>query len=247
MKILLYDNTFYGLLNAFYESFNYNQKELLICNKNNIDIPSLGSEVININTNDEISKKVQSTIVHKINNLALRKIYLVFLSNYENKEMLLLKYINIAFKLGKDVHAFLNVDEVRLIDTICKRVTYESHRFKGFVRFNYINNKFLYSSIEPDNDILELIADHFKKRFKNEYFIIHDLNRAKAIIYNKIDYEIASLNLSDYKNLKSYCDIYSDLWNTYFKSTTISERKNLKLQSRMMPKRYWKHILEVKN
>ena len=244
MKILIYDNTFFGLLNAFYKSFYYKQTNLFICSKNNT-IPLLGSEIININTDICIAEKVQNTIIYKIDKLALRKIYIVYLSNYENKEMLLLKYLKIAFKLKKDVHSFLNIDEVRLIDSINKKVTYESHRFKGFIRFNLINNKFFYSSIEPDNDILELIADHFKKRFKNEYFIIHDLNREKAIIYNKKDYEIIPLDLRDYENLKTCSDNYTKLWSTYFKSTSIVERKNLKLQSRMMPKRYWKHIIEV--
>ncbi|NFG41356.1 DNA metabolism protein [Clostridium botulinum] len=244
MKILIYDDTFFGLLNALYKSFNYDQTNLFICSKKN-NIPLLGSEIINVNTNSPIAKKVQNTIIYKIDKLALKKIYIVYLSNYENKEILLLKYLKIAFKLNKDVHSFLNIDEVRLIDTINKKVTYESHRFKGFVRFNLINNKFFYSSIEPDNDILELIADHFKKRFKNEYFIIHDLNREKAIIYNKIDYEIIPLDLRDYEKLKTHSDNYGKLWSTYFKSTAIIERKNLKLQSRMMPKRYWKHIIEV--
>ena len=48
-----------------------------------------------------------------------------------------------------------------------------------------------------------------------------------------------------YEQLKSHNDEYSDLWKTYFRSTTIEERRNPKLQSRMMPKRYWKHILET--
>ncbi|ETI99568.1 MAG: hypothetical protein Q611_LSC00264G0001, partial [Leuconostoc sp. DORA_2] len=40
-------------------------------------------------------------------------------------------------------------------------------------------------------------------------------------------------------------DEYSSLWKCYFKSTTIEERKNLRLQRQMMPKRYWKHIFET--
>ena len=123
----------------------------------------------------------------------------------------------------------------------------ECHRFEGFIRFNYIDEKFLYSSIEPDNDILELLGDHFKNRFSREYFIIHDISREKALIYNGISYEIIVMDKDTYEKLKSHDDEYANLWKAYFKSTTIEERKNLKLQCRMMPKRYWKHILETSN
>ena len=52
-------------------------------------------------------------------------------------------------------------------------------------------------------------------------------------------------NLEDSNKLSLYEDEYQKLWKTYFKSTTIEERKNLQLQARMMPKRYWKHIFET--
>ncbi len=54
MKILIYDDTFFGLLNALYKSFNYDQTNLFICSKQN-NIPLLGSEIININTNSHIA------------------------------------------------------------------------------------------------------------------------------------------------------------------------------------------------
>lgn len=68
----------------------------------------------------------------------------------------------------------------------------------------------------------------------------------KAIMYNKTQYEIIDFTLEDSNKLSSYKDEYQKLWKTYFKSTTIEERKNLRLQTRMMPKRYWKHIFETK-
>ncbi|MEG1200053.1 MAG: DUF4130 domain-containing protein [Algoriella sp.] len=38
--------------------------------------------------------------------------------------------------------------------------------------------------------------------------------------------------------------MYQELWKSYFKSTTITERKNSKLQIQMMPKRFWKNLTE---
>ena len=170
---------------------------------------------------------------------------MTYLSNYNDKEILIFNYLKIAFNIGWNIHSFLHIDEVRLIDKINKSVNNEIHRFRGFIRFKYIDDLFLYASIEPDNDILEFLGDYFKDRFSNEYWIINDITRKKAIIYNKTQYEIMDFNLEDSNKLSSYEDEYQKLWKAYFKSTTIEERKNLQLQARMMPKRYWKHIFET--
>ena len=37
-----------------------------------------------------------------------------------------------------------------------------------------------------------------------------------------------------------------NLWKEYFSNTTIEERKNLKLQKKMLPQRYRKNLTETK-
>ncbi|OVE70832.1 DNA metabolism protein [Clostridium diolis] len=247
MKIYLYDDTFEGLLTSIYDAFYSNgSPPTSIYGKSQTNTPLLLGNIVEISTDINKFKKVKNAIINKINFLSLKKIYFVFLSNYEDKGIIIFNYLKIAFKLGPDVHDFLNTDVIRLVDNITKKVLNECHRFEGFIRFNQIEEKLLYSSIEPDNDILELIGDHFKNRFPREYFIIHDISRQKALIYNTNFYEIIDMDMETYEKLKSHNDEYTDLWKTYFKATTIQERKNLKLQCRMMPKRYWKHILETK-
>lgn len=245
MVIYIYDDTFEGFLTAIYDSFYSKNPPTSIYGKNESNAPLLLGEIIEIITEKDKFIKVKNAIINKIDFLSLKKIYMVYLSNYEDKAMIIFKYLKIAFKLGHEVHNFLNIDIVRLVDSINRRVLMESHRFNGFIRFNYINEKFLYSSIEPDNDILELLGEHFKNRFSSEYFIIHDISREKALVYNTISYEIIHMDKDAYEKLKLHDDEYANLWKTYFKSTTIEERKNLRLQCRMMPKRYWKHILET--
>ncbi|MBC2458773.1 TIGR03915 family putative DNA repair protein [Clostridium beijerinckii] len=247
MKIYLYDDTFEGLLTSIYDAFYSNgSPPTSIYGKSQTNTPLLLGNIVEISTDINKFKKVKNAIINKINFLSLKKIYFAFLSNYEDKGIIIFNYLKIAFKLGPDVHDFLNIDVIRLVDNITKKVLNECHRFEGFIRFNQIEEKLLYSSIEPDNDILELIGDHFKNRFPREYFIIHDISRQKALIYNTNFYEIIDMDMETYEKLKSHNDEYTDLWKTYFKATTIQERKNLKLQCRMMPKRYWKHILETK-
>ena len=245
MKILIYDDTFEGLLTAIYDGFYSKEPLASIYGKIESNAPLFLGEILEVITDKDKFKKVRYSIINKIDFVALKKIYMVYLSNEKDNAMVIFKYLKIAFKLGHDVHSFLNVCEIRLVDDINRRVTMECHRFEGFIRFNYIDKTFLYSSIEPDNDIVELLGDHFKNRFSREYFIIHDVSREKALIYNGISYEIISMDTDIYQKLKSHKDEYANLWKAYFKSTTIQERTNIKLQCRMMPKRYWKHILET--
>ena len=247
MKIFIYDDTFEGLLTSIYDGFYSKEPPTSIYGKNQSNTPLLLGEIMKIITEKNKFTKVRDAIINKIDFLALKKIYMVYLSNHEDKAIIIFKYLKIAFELGHDVHSFLNIDVIRLIDDINRKVSLECHRYEGFIRFDYIYEKFLYSSIEPDNDIVELLGDHFKNRFSREYFIIHDISREKALIYNRISYEVVVMVKDTFENLKSHDDEYKNLWKTYFNSTTIQERKNPKLQCRMMPKRYWKHIFETSN
>lgn len=205
------------------------------------------TEKLIIETDLSKFSKVEEAIVTKIDPIALNKIYYLFLSNFNNKGLLCFNYLKKAFKLGSDIHKHLYLKEVKDLNLAQRKVNLESHRFTGFLRFSLIENKFLYAVIEPDNNILELISSHFERRFKNEYWIIHDTKRNLASIYNKDSFEIYSVDSNVFKNLESYSDEFEDLWVNYFNSTTINERINLKLQRNKMPKRYWRNILEVKN
>lgn len=245
MIIYFYDGTFEGLLTSIYDGFYATTPPNIISTKYEHEVDFL-SEVVNIETDTIKFRKVQTSIATKIDPLCLNKLYNVFLSNKENKGMLCFNYLKLAFKIGPDIHKYLHNDLVKSIDSINKKVSLESHRFTGFVRFSYINDKFLYSSIEPDNNILEFISPNFQRRFPCEYWIIHDINRGLASIYNTISWEIVEMDMESYNELKNYTDDFHDLWKDYFTSVTIKERANPRHQKSQMPKRYWKHLTEVK-
>lgn len=185
MLILIYEDSFEGFLTAIYYAF-YSKEDISSIDTNSYDDVDMLTTVKYLETDLEKYKKVKTAIVTKIDPLALSKIYSLYLSNHKNKGIICYKYLKTAFKIGRDIHKHLYLDVVREIDLIERRVSLEAHRFTGFVRFSLINNKFLYSPIEPDNNILELISPHFQRRFSNEYWIIHDIKRNIASVYNKV-------------------------------------------------------------
>lgn len=246
IKLILEEDTFENFLTSIYFAF-YSKKQITYIGLEDFKDLDMLTEKLIIRTDLSKFNKVSDAIVSKIDPLALNKIYTLYLSNYNNKGLLCFNYLKKAFKLGSNIHKHLYLKEVKELNLIERKVNLESHSFTGFLRFSLIENKFLYSIIEPDNNILELISPHFERRFKNEYWIIHDKKRNIASIYNKFSWEIYNIDSNYFKNLENYSDKFEDLWINYFKSTTIEERINLKLQKSKMPKRYWKNILEVKN
>ncbi|MEG0332305.1 MAG: TIGR03915 family putative DNA repair protein [Clostridium sp.] len=238
--VYTYDGSFDGFLTCVYESYYNKWPDNITCHEKYI--VSFVDEEKYIEANKEKANKVKKSIKDKLSHTTYKIIYTVFLSSCDNKEKNLLNYIGLLFKYGNSINYHKQNPTIIYVDKIYARVKKEAHRFTGFVRFKDIQGV-LYSKIEPDNNILELIASHFKDRFSNEKFIIHDAIRERAIIYDG-----SSLRISEDFNINveiKIDDVYESLWRGYFKATNIKERENLKHQRGMMPKRYWSNLTEV--
>ncbi|GAA0703505.1 TIGR03915 family putative DNA repair protein [Paraclostridium ghonii] len=246
MVIYLFDGTFEGLLTAIYESYYSKPHAENIYNKHQYKY-NLLDDVKYIDTDLKKYEKVYEAIEKKISKNALNKIYLAYLSDMHECYSYIYRYVVMGFKVGNEIDLYKNNDIVIGIDNFVKKVSLERHRMMGFVRFKSFNN-ILISKINPTHNVLELIAKHFSKRLSNENFIIYDENRDLALVYNKSGYYITDVDDKFKKMLESIDDnFYETLWSEYFNSVNIAERENKKLQSRMMPKRYWKNLSEVSN
>lgn len=245
MICYVFDGSFEGLLTSIYEAY-YNK------NKPEEIIPSwqfentLITEPIYITTDDEKSSKVFSAIKNKISLQALELIYHVYLSEIDSCCSLIYNYVKLGFKLGSQVNLYLHEDTVLSIHNLNNKVINECHRMLGFVRFKSIGNMY-YSAIEPDHNILGLIASHFSARLPNENWIIHDLKRNMAVFYNKKEWVLTPFAADNIDSLtiKEEPELYESLWKDFYKTIAIADRTNPKYQKRNMPQRYWKHLTEL--
>jgi len=103
-------------------------------------------------------------------------------------ETAILEYVKLLLEKGPGTDNMLADDRVRRIHALSGKVGGEAHRFKGFVRFRELADKTLYSKIEPDHDILPLIAPHFRARLGSFNWVIHDGRRGKAALHFKGDW-----------------------------------------------------------
>lgn len=243
MITYIYDGSFDGLLTSIYEAFYSDMKPNEIVRK--IDfIQNFIVERKEIETDVEKASKVYKAIEKKISPESLRKVFYVYLSELPDTGRFVLRYLQLGFKIGKDVDSHLANEDVLNMDKISRRVSKERHRMTGLLRFKKIKDDILYAQIEPDSNIVALLAPHFKERLKNENFIIHDTKREVAVFYNKKEWIVKDIVKPDPFLVRDSEEVYEDLWRTYFKSISIETKTNPKLQKKNMPMRYWKYLTE---
>lgn len=245
MKTYLYDGSFPGLLTTIF--YTYSLKEPVQILPKYHYIPNLLDEVIEQATEEDKFTRVYESILAKLSKDILRTIYHVYLSEIPESSTLILKYLRLCYRFGVDINLAKNNDTIIKIDLFYRKVSLEAHRFYGFVRFKEIGPMTFYSSIEPDHHILPIITNHFVTRFSDQNFIIHDLNREVALVYNRQDYYLQDVPKSFHTKVSSRLetDQFEALFKTFYTHVTIPERLNPKQQLRYMPKRYWKHLVEL--
>ena len=239
----LYDGTFEGILTCIYHHY-YTEKASGIFHRDSYQSTLLGG-YMEVETDQMKAVTVYEAIERKILSYDLRRIYKAYLSNDPDKETKILRYIVLGFREGAKISMLHGNQTVFDIQSIEKKIEVEKERMLQFVRFSVMENNVLYARIEPDNDVVELIAGHFCDRFKNEPFIIHDVKRSKALIAYRKKWYISQFDDEDIPELSADENDYRRLWKNYFENIAIRERTNPRCQKNFMPVRYWKHLTEV--
>lgn len=243
MLYYLYDGSFEGLLTAIYEAYYRREKPDYIVFQAEYQ-QDLFSQGFTIDTDYEKADKVYRSIEEKISYDSLSNVFYVSLSDLKGIGTLIYHYLQLGWKLGPSINSHLSQDPVRSILQIRQKVAAERHRMLGLIRFQKLHNGVYYAAIEPDHNIVGLLAPHFTRRLADQNWMIHDLKRAVAAIYNQKEWVITNLNAPVNLLYEEQEKIYQQLWQQYYASISIENRKNARLQRQYMPQRYWKHLIE---
>ncbi|KPU45128.1 hypothetical protein OXPF_12550 [Oxobacter pfennigii] len=243
MIIFTYDGTFEGLLSAVCEAFNKKIRPGAFIKKDRVQ-QSIIDTYVEVETDKEKVIRITEAVNRRIGGDTLLNIFYLYLSEYENSGKLIFEYINLGWKVGFKLNLHLQDERVLNVMNVCKKVTFEVHRLLGLIRFKKLKGDVLYAPIEPDYNTLPLLATHFVERMSNELFIIHDVKRNTAVLYNKKEYEIVPFYLDSALQSADEEMDFQVLWKDYFNSIAIPDRENKALQKSFMPVRYWKHLTE---
>ncbi len=243
MLVYVYDGSFEGLLTAIHIAYYSGRfPDRMECSHNLQQ--NILDEYVHINTEPEKAEKVYKSIRNKISADSLRQVYNVFLSEEAEAGTLVYHYLRFGWKVGPKVDLYLTDDRVFKVLDISRRVEHERHKMLGFVRFKLLEGNIYYAPIKPDNNLVELLAPHFAERLSDQNWIIHDVRREVAALFNKKDWFVSEFTLSRLPAVTSEEADYQKLWKEFFNTIAIPSRKNPRLQRQLMPKRYWEYLTE---
>lgn len=250
----LFDGSYAGFLCCVFESFERKEQ-----NVNPLMPQQFSGDFFidkrDIYTDSAKAKRVQDGLQRKIGVEKTKDFYRVFLSEDEKAWNASFKIITAIFKTGIAIlENFGDVDVLYFAQTL-KKVSRERHRMKAFVRFQKSSDGMYFALIEPDFNVLPLVADFFRKRYADQLWLIYDVKRKYGLLYDKVAVSEVALSPEQKQSLAAPViaisldeqdEKFQNLWQQYFKSTNIEARKNLKLHLQHVPKRYWKYLVEKK-
>lgn len=239
--ILHYDTTFEGFLSLVYDVYYQKLKPTNILKT----LPNtlFNEEIITIETDETKSTKVLQALKAKFDKESFERVLNIFMCDSRDFEMSLLEYIIIGFRNPNELKN-INHKAVFEIQNLERELFRVVHRMYGFVRFEELDDGTLYAKIEAQFNILYFLGKHFFQRLNNQKFIIHDIDRKLAFIKSDDFIGIRDIASFEAPQLSENEAKFRELWQHFFESVAITERKNLKLQQQFVPLIYRTYMSE---
>ncbi len=236
--IYFYDGTENGFFTAFLAAF---QDDDAVVTARNVQL-SLGQQTVFVASNESRASKAKDRL-YAIDKDCLQEIQLLLRSGETGADMAAYRYLKLIAKEKRPVRDMLANEDVLSATEYLRRITFEIHRLHGFLRFMESASGALYAPVSPDNDICDLLLPHFRARLPKYPFVIHDVRRKKAAVYDGQNSFTAPLEQAEIV-LSADETEWQSLFQRYYQAVNIPERERLKQMRGYMPVRYWKFMPE---
>lgn len=246
MPLYRYDGSFEGFLCAVAACRESGERQPdFVCDGADHVAGLFDGEVRDVATVRDTAQTFRKLFIGAVSQEAFATARYAFHSQKGGIELLVWNYLVSGLREGKRMCLMLAEEPVHSVNRIARHVSHEAHKFKGFVRFQEVKGGFLYARIEPDADIIALIAPHFVERVGDRPWMIHDLVRSQAALYDLKTWRlIRDVELTAEPGVTDAEHDYAALWQRYFQRHAIKERHNPVLQQKHVPLRYRKHLTE---
>ena len=259
MHIFLCEDSIDGIFTGIYDAWasRYGHKNIKLYINDTITY-ELFSEYITVTPDSEKSKKVGRTIIARLGMEVYQDILQAVLAHddkkkneHPDKAECIYRTLLYGFSLA-DGHRILQAlgnPYIARVFELSRSTGNEAHHLLGFLRFQELENGVLFSAIHPKNQVISVLAEHFADRLPQEHFMIYDATHQIAAIHKAgSEYfltDASNLNPDVITRLSPAEKEYQKLWCGFFDSIAIEARKNPKLQSQNIPKRFWKDTVEL--
>lgn len=203
----------------------------------------LGQECVFVKTDAARAEKAERRLL-ELDSGSMRDLFYLLRSKDPSREQIAFSYLKFLAEEQRPVRGMLAKSAVLAAVECVKKVTFEIHRLHGFVRFMETESGALYAPIAPDNDICDLLVPHFRARIPEFAFVLHDVPRRKAAVYDGQNAFTAPLEKAEIV-LSADETEWQALWRSYYQNVNIPSRKRLKQMRGYMPVRYWRFLPEL--
>ncbi|MBQ7879948.1 MAG: TIGR03915 family putative DNA repair protein [Clostridia bacterium] len=236
--IYLFDGSAYGFLTAFLTAF-HDENALLTSKTAQLFI---GETPVTVQTDETRAKKAADRLT-ALDKKAMHDLDILLRCKDADNEQVAFLYLRFLAKTGCPVRNRFAEPCVFQAVAYMKKVALEVHRFHGFIRFMQTESGALYAPFSPDNDICDLLVPHFRARFPKFPFVLHDVGRKKAAVYDGANTFIAPLEQASVV-ISGDEQCWRSLWKEYYRAVNIPARERLKQMRGYLPVRYWKYLTE---
>jgi len=242
--IVVYDGSFEGFLSLVYEVYYKKIKPTSILR----ETPKrLVLEELHESFYDEgNSLKVFTALKEKFSKQNFETILNTFMCDSIEFEMPLLEYIILGFKNQSELQN-INNGSVFSVLGFTKQLFSNVHKMTGFLRFVELEDGSLYAKLESRFNLVYFLGRHFSKRFNNQTYYIHDINRSLVFVHSPEFKGVREISAFELPTVSENEKKFEKLWKTFFESVAIESRKNDKLQKNVVPLIYRTYMNEFMN
>lgn len=175
---------------------------------------------------------------------AVHTLWYFTMAEADDLETSLFRYVSLAFEHGDRVNGYLTHTDVKAIVSTARKAGRELHRMKGLLRFEQLRDGTWLARMEPDHNVIQPLAHHFSRRLRTQEWFIFDARRRSAAHWDGRNLSFGTLEQFSRPELSAEEQAVQQMWQAFFKTIAIPERKNPRLQKSNMPAKYWKYLTE---
>jgi probable DNA metabolism protein len=242
-SVYLFDDTLEGMLTAVFEAFYRRESPLNVVGEHHLQ-QNLLCSYIPISTDVAKAERVKNGIINTLGERRYESVKQVFLSDDERKGGAIVHYLLYTMKRGRKACSYLANPSVGVFEEILGQVSKEAHYMLQFVRFAQTQNGVYFSRIEPKASVVPLIMGHFAARFNIQPFVIYDARHALSGVFDTEKWWLVDARDIQAATQTAQEDEFQALWQTFYDTIAIEERRNPTCQRNFMPKRFWGTMCE---
>lgn len=240
--IYRYDGSLPGLLTCVFESIAKKESPIAILSPDDEEYYLLPEKEI---ITDEVkARRVAVSIPKKISPAAWDLVWRGYLTCHPDRARLIVDFLRLGYKVGGKVVDMLGDETVSALSKAVLHMNREAHLLTGFTRFS-ITGDVMTAVIAPKNNVLPLLAPHFRTRYPSDSFMIFDRTHGLAYFHTRREDSFRFVEELQLPPASPEEMRFRQMWKRYYDTIAIEGRYNPRCRMTHMPKRYWDCLTEL--